>query len=240
MSNLVIVTGGSSGLGLALLQSAPFAARRIDISRSGPPEGDGIEHLAVDLAETSEWEGLGHDLGRLIEEEVPERAVLIHAAGTLSPIGFAGEVDSDQYTSNVLLNSAAGQVLGHYFLNAVAGRSGGFDLVMVTSGAANTAYPGWSSYGAGKAALDHWVRTVGIEQPEHGVRVVAIAPGVLDTDMQKQIRETASSDFPAVEKFRQLHQGDALTDPAAAASKFWRILETLDSGEVVDLRDYES
>lgn len=238
MSDLVIITGASSGIGLALARIVPFEAHVVDISRSGPPDGEGIGHFAADLSSPPQWERVGRFLSELVSSHEPARAVLIHAAGTLSPIGFAGEVDSDAYAANVVLNSASGQVIGHHFLAALRGRTGSFDLVMITSGAASNVYPGWSAYGAGKAALDHWVRHAGAEQKLRGeARVSAIAPGVVATGMQRLIRETPERDFPSVDRFQSLHDGGKLADPEAAALRIWETIESgLEPGSVVDVR----
>lgn len=238
MTDLVIITGASSGLGLDLARSVPFPAHVVDVSRSGPPDDSDVDHFPADLSRPGDWAVVGDEIARLVAEHDPERTVLIHAAGTLTPIGFAGEVDSQAYTSNVLLNSAAGQVIGHRFLMAVAGRQGNHDLVMITSGAASSVYAGWSSYGAGKAALDQWVRNVGREQEARGgVRVSAIAPGVLDTAMQTKIRSTSEMDFPKVDRFHDLHDEGDLVDPDTAARKIWAAIEGgLDSGSVLDIR----
>ena len=239
MGNLVIISGASTGLGLALAESTPFPARIIDISRSGPPTESGIEHLQSDLSESNDWPRLVTALRDLLRAEGPSRSVFIHAAGTLTPIGFAGEVDDCQYANNILVNSAAGQMLGHAYLSVASELAGAHDLIMISSGAASNTYPGWSSYGAGKAALDQWVRYVGKEQAiRGGVRVCAIAPGVLDTEMQSQIRAMSEEDFPDVERFRELHEEGDLVSPAAAASKLWSVLQNgVQSGLVIDLRD---
>ena len=238
MSSLVVITGASSGLGLALARAVPFPADVVDISRSGPPEDEDIEHLAADLSLPAEWDAVGNQLDRLVSDRQPDRAVFIHAAGTLTPIGFAGEVDPSAYRANVLLNSAAGQVLGHRFLAAVRGSDMETDIVMISSGVATTAYAGWSAYCAGKAALDHWVRAVGLEQRTRGgARVSAIAPGVLATAMQAETRQTSEEDFPQVARFRRLLEEGDLVDPDDVARRIWRLIEAgIETGSVLDIR----
>lgn len=235
-SNVVLITGASRGIGRALAETVPFPARVLDVSRSGT---DGLEHLPADLATIDGWRMLGDALAREFRDFDGDRAVLIHAAGTLAPIGFAGEVDDDAYRDNVLLNSAAGQVIGHLFLAATHGLDARRELVMITSGAATSPYAGWSAYGAGKAALDQWVRTVGAEQEQRGgARVVSIAPGVVATAMQEHIREQDPGDFPRVERFRDLHERGELRDPQVVARQLWSLLDDgPDNGAVLDLRD---
>lgn len=240
MQEVVFITGASSGLGLALARLTPFPARVIDISRSGPPEGSDIDHLRHDLSDPTTWPLVSRQVREIVSDMRPTRSVFIHAAGTLTPIGFVSDVDLDAYTDNVLLNSAAGQVLGLSYLQAIKGLRGRHDLAMISSGAASSIYPGWSAYGAGKAALNQWVRNVGAEQKlRDGARVIAIAPGVVATPMQQQIRDTTIEDFPEVERFHELHQNDQLVDPEVAAAKLWEVLESdLETGSVVDLRDF--
>ncbi|MBW3666580.1 MAG: SDR family NAD(P)-dependent oxidoreductase [Actinobacteria bacterium] len=238
MPDLVFVTGASRGLGLAIAEAVPFPARVVDVSRTGPPEDSGIDHLPADLSDPASWRKVAHGMQEITDDADPQRLILIHAAGTLSPMGFAGEVDLDAYTHNVLLNSAAGQVLGHAFLAVAAPRPGERVMVMISSGAASSVYPGWTAYGAGKAALDQWVRNAGEEQRRRGAVVVAaIAPGVIDTSMQEEIRSTPAEDFPDVDRFRRLHEEGDLIAPEVAARRFWEALEDgLTPGSVIDLR----
>jgi benzil reductase ((S)-benzoin forming) len=244
MDTLVIVTGGSAGLGRALLRAAPAGARRVDVSRSGP--GDhadlaDVHHLAADLADPTAWDEVGAALHAEIRSRSWERISVLHNAGTLDPIGFAGEVDTAAYTRNVLLNSAAAQVLGHHVLHAMRDLEARRELVLLSSGAARSAYPGWSAYGAGKAATDQWVRAVGAEQQQRGgVRVLAVAPGVVATGMQAAIRATDERDFPPVARFHQLHEEGQLEDADDVARRLWALLDAdgPTTGAVVDLRDH--
>lgn len=237
-SHLVIVSGGSSGIGLELLAACPWSgARRIDVSRRGAP---GCEHAKADLADPASWPAIAAMFEREVSGFAGERVVFFHSAGTLSPIGFAGEMDPVAYARNVLLNSAAPQVLGDAFLRAAARTEARCQLVNVSSGAANNAYAGWSAYCAGKAAADQWVRTAGLEQERRGgrVRLLSVAPGVVATAMQQEIRSTPRHDFPDVSTFVDLHEAGVLRDPASVARDLWALLDAdLENGAVLDLRD---
>lgn len=239
-TSLVWISGASGGIGQALLETVPWAgARVIGISR-GRPAGS-VEHLAADLADPSTWPVIGTSFQQEMEDFDGEHVVFIHAAGTIAPTGFAAEVDSDAYRRNVLLNSAAPQVLGQLFLAAAGPLHARRHLVMLTSGAARSVYPGWASYGAGKAALDQWVRNAGAEQEERGgVQVLSVAPGTVDTAMQAKLRNTPERDFPSRQKFQDLHNQGDLSEPQQVAAQIWSLLDRgLDNGSVIDLRSLD-
>jgi benzil reductase ((S)-benzoin forming) len=236
--SLVWITGASAGIGASLAAAVPFDATVVDISRSGG--GPATEHLRADLGEPSSWAVVADHLHERLDGFDGDRAVFIHNAATIEPIGFAGEVDPDAYRGNVMLNAAAPPIVGDAFLRAVRGATlrHGALLLMLTSGAARNPYPGWSGYCAGKAAVDQWVRCVAHEQRERAskVRVVAIGPGTVDTKMQQRVRATPEHDFPFLERFARLHRAGELADPASVAARIWAAADSLSSGEVADLR----
>lgn len=236
MTALVWISGASSGIGAALAASVPFPdARVVDISRSGR---DGTaEHFKADLSDPAGWARVAEQFAAELSTYGGERVVFIHNAGTIAPIGPAAAADPDAYSRAVLLNSAAPQILGAAFLRASAHLGCERHLIMLSSGAAKTAYAGWSSYNAGKAAVEHWVRTVGQEQPANGCRIIAVAPGVVDTPMQTEIRATDETAFPSVGRFHTLHRTGALKTPAEAAAGIWSLLtRDLANGTCTDLR----
>lgn len=235
--SLVWISGASSGIGRALAATVPWeGARLFGVSRRPPAVG---EHLEADLAEPGSWELVGRSFEHELTGWSGERVVFVHAAGVLEPVGFVGEVATDSYVRNVILNSAAGQVLGHMFLAAARDVDARRHVVMLTSGAARSIYPGWAPYGAGKAALDQWVRDAGAEQElRGGAQVLAVAPGTVDTDMQDRLRETAERDFPQRQKFVDLYQDRELADPERVAADIWALLDRkLENGAVIDLRE---
>jgi benzil reductase ((S)-benzoin forming) len=238
---LLWITGASSGIGAALAETAPYDdAHIVDISRSGGTPG--TEHVPADLADAASWGAIEAHFHARLAEFAGDHVVFVHAAGALAPIGFAGEVDPAAYRQTVVLDSAAPLALGDALLRALdasafAGRA---DLVFVSSGAAQKPIEGWSAYCAGKAGQEMWVRTVAAEQARRGHRrrLLAIAPGVVATTMQEQIRATDEHDFPNVGRFRQLHEHGELLDPADSATAVWALVTgDAESGSILDIRD---
>ena len=239
---LCVITGGSSGIGAAIERRADAAgATTATISRN--PER-GRFRLAADLSNPGEWHDTVRWLDSLVAEQAPSRVVFVHCAATLAPIGFAGEVDQASYADNAVLNGASPQVLGAGFIGVMISREIPGVLVHITSGAASKPYPGWSGYCAGKAAVDHWTRTVGAELDRRGrdTKVLAIAPGVVDTPMQDHIREMDEEHFPKVERFRSLEREGELRDPDSVADRIWALAhdDEIENGSVLDVRDLET
>ena len=235
MERLLIVTGASSGIGAGLVE----AAGSVTVASVSRRPGPGI-HLQADLADPASWTGVNEWIAQLTAAKDWDWVGLVHCAATITPTGFAGEVDADDYARNVVLNAAAPQVIGHGYLEAMADRRADGCLCLITSGAASTAYPGWSSYCAGKAAGDQWCRTVGVEQEQRGgrIRVMSVAPGVVDTDMQTQLRAEPVERFPGVARFHALQDGGRLQDPVDVGRRLWELVNRTDlaNGAVLDLR----
>jgi benzil reductase ((S)-benzoin forming) len=235
---LTVVTGASAGIGRAVAHAARSRGEVVAaVSRS---ESSADRTLTADLAYPATWPVVAEWVEEIATGGHWEHVDLIHAAATLVPIGPAGEVDPDAYTANVLLNSAAPQVLGASFVGVLNRHGLAGCVVMLSSGAARTAYEGWSSYGAGKAAIDQWVRTVGAEQVRQPVpvKVLAVAPGVVATAMQEYIRRTPAERFPRVERFHRMHEEGELADAGDVATRLWEVIHdpAVENGTVLDLR----
>lgn len=238
--DLIFVSGASSGIGAALTSHlSPMP--EVTVATFSRSEVDSAHHLSADLSKPTEWSRVAGWMESVVSRVRPGALWFFHCAATLNPIGFAGEVDGDAYASNVVLNSASPQVLGDRLID-IAKR---FDLpavvVQISSGAATKPYPGWSSYCAAKAAVDHWTRTVGRELEARGepITVVSVAPGVVETPMQAEIRGMHESDFPNVQRFRDLESEGILRAPDDVARELWDLATRLDleNGGVLDLRD---
>lgn len=95
----------------------------------------------------------------------------------------------------------------------------------MSSGAATNSYAGWGAYGATKAALNHIVGTVEREEGSKGVVAVAVRPGVVDTEMQRDIREVhgAGMDEGDVARFKGLKEEGGLLRPEQPGNVLGRL-----------------
>ncbi|MBE7180904.1 MAG: SDR family NAD(P)-dependent oxidoreductase [Terriglobus roseus] len=150
---------------------------------------------AVELA-TSQWGAL-------------DGLVVNH--GTLDPIARIADADVEDWRRAYDVNVLSAVALVKAALPALRASKG--RIVLTSSGAAITAYSSWGCYGAGKAAINHLALTLAAEEPE--VTSVAIRPGTVDTEMQRDIREKHSTfmDAKDVEKFGALPTNGGLLRP---------------------------
>ena len=247
---LTIITGASRGLGAALADALLEPGQRlICLARSPLPElaqrakdqGCALDLLRVDLADPAAAASvLENHLSHIAGGGIVE-ARLINNAGTAVPVVPAHKLPAIDVAQSVAVNLAAPIALTAAFLRATGNWSADRKILNISSGAAHTAYAGWSVYCATKAGLDQFSRCVALEQRDlaRGARIVSLAPGVIDTDMQTSIRAAAPGDFPAQPRFLALKASGQLANPASAAQRILAYMERSDFGErtVADLRD---
>jgi NAD(P)-dependent dehydrogenase (short-subunit alcohol dehydrogenase family) len=222
-SRVAVVTGHSQGLGQALTAGLLAQGWRVlGVSRqgctlSGVAGHPGLTEESLDLADT---EALASWLAAPMWRQWlagADSAWLINNAGTVQPMGAPGLQDPEVGGRAVALNVAAPLMLADAFVAATAGMADR-RIVHISSGAARNAYAGWSIYCATKAALDMHARATQMDAVP-GLRVESLAPGVLDTGMQAQIRGTDADRFPMRERFVGLHRDGGLLAPADVAGK---------------------
>jgi NAD(P)-dependent dehydrogenase (short-subunit alcohol dehydrogenase family) len=225
-SRLAVITGASRGLGAAL--SDAYRARGwevVGLSRSG----SGPDSVRVDFADAGEAARvLGALFARLAEREFDE-IVAISNAAVLGPVGPLGEASAQDIGSHFEVNVVSAVLFCRAFVSAFAAHDGAKTLVNVSSGAASKGYAGWSLYCASKAAMENHFRCLALEQAsaEHPVRAISVNPGVMDTEMQAEVRSASEEQFPALERFLRLQSEGRLAPPRDVAD---RIVELVDAG----------
>ncbi|MBI1890517.1 MAG: SDR family oxidoreductase [Burkholderiales bacterium] len=237
-----ILTGHSRGLGAAI--AAELLKRDIEMlglaRRSNPDlarQFPGLlQEVQIDLADTAALE-------RWLGEDVLQRFIagggtvlLINNAGTVQPVGPLPLQAPAAVAQAIGLNVAAPMMLASAVATA-AGSASDIRILHVSSGAGRSAYAGWSVYCATKAALDVHARSVALDHTR-GVRICSLAPGIIDTDMQAEIRATSLEQFPMRERFETLKRDGQLVNPHDCAKQLVDYLLSPNFGNepVADLR----
>jgi benzil reductase ((S)-benzoin forming) len=217
-----IVTGHTKGLGAAL--AANLLARGVPVlgvARTTAPDlaevyPDLFEEIELDLADGVALAGWieGGALASWLDGS--GAVLLLNNAGMVSPVGPLGAQEPQAVLRAITLNVAAPMALSAAVVRASPGAQR--RILHLSSGAARNAYPGWSVYCATKAALDHHARAVALDE-EQGVRICSLAPGVIDTGMQAEIRATPEERFPMRQRFVDLKETGTLVDPVECAER---------------------
>jgi benzil reductase ((S)-benzoin forming) len=96
-------------------------------------------------------------------------------------------------------------------------------------------------YCAAKAGLDHLSHVMAQDEAlrPNGARIVSLAPGVIDTDMQSQLRAASVGGFPDQPRFREMKASGQLSSAEDAAARVLAYLARPDFGAnpVADVRD---
>lgn len=216
VGKIAVVTGASRGIGAGI--ASEFLGRGMKVglcARTRPETASAGRALSrsVDVTDYAAVEAFIQD----VAAELGPVDLLVNNAGLLSPIGMARAVPPAEWGRLIDVNvkgvfHGMAAVLRHW---EGAGRSG--TIVNIGSGASTGAYEGWSAYCASKAAVDHLTRVVALEERARGHRIYCLAPGVIETDMQRLIRAADASDFPMVGRFREMKAAGQLKAPGSPA-----------------------
>lgn len=248
---LYVVTGSSRGLGAAVarqLLGAP-AHTLLGVSRRANPElvraaaesGATCEQWQADLADPVPVAVRLRDWLARFDADRFESARLINNAGALAPTGALEDAGLDALSAALRVGLEAPLLLTAAFLAATADWTADRRVLNVSSGLGRRAMAGQATYCAAKAGMDHLSRAVALDQAEkaRGARIVSLAPGVIDTDMQVQLRSADDAGFPDRANFVELEKTGRLTTPEDTATRLIAWLERADFGTtpVADIRE---
>jgi len=187
----VAITGGTSGLGLALVRElsdrgalVAFIARHREGVERVTRERPGASGIVGDVSRKEDI----HPIAIQVLGALGGLDVLINNASSLGPVPLVPLADTECEDLELAL---ATNLVGPFRLTkallgslAASARDGqGALVVNVSSDAAVTAYPGWGAYGISKAALHHLSRIWSEELASEGIRIVSVDPGDMDTPL---------------------------------------------------------
>jgi len=232
---LCILTGASRGLGAALARGLLdrgadllCLSRGLDAGLQAEADAVGrrVEQWQVDLAEARP---IAARVESWLQERGPRRLshlLLINNAALLETPGPFEQQAADDVVNALRVGLEAPLLLSRAVLRASAAWPVERRVLNMSSGLGRRALAGVATYCAVKAGIDHFSRTLAEEQAGavNPARVCALAPGVVATGMQVQLRGADPDAFAAKPIFESFYASGALDTPEAAAAKVLEVL----------------
>jgi benzil reductase ((S)-benzoin forming) len=235
---LAIITGGSRGLGKALVQWYLQQGWTVkELSRSGQSEN----HIDCDFSDAKQTSAVMNQTFAELSQQPWSEILLINNAGTVNPTGPIETTIGLDWQQNLQINLNSLIVATGLFIKKFAKTRAIVTVVNISSGAAVTPFHGWSLYCAAKAGVEAFSACVAMEQQQarHPAKVYSIRPGVIDTEMQQQIRAQDQSQFAEIERFKALKRDGQLATADETAEKIADIIaDSPQTGGVYDVNDY--
>ncbi|MCF8309641.1 MAG: (S)-benzoin forming benzil reductase [Bacteroidales bacterium] len=250
MKNVFIITGASRGIGAATAHELIDPANHLiccsrtknnALIEKAEQKGCTVDYYELDFADsslvTTQFSGIFHT----IDWENVRSVTLINNAGMLEPVARAEDSDPYAIADHITVNLTSLMLISSGFIKAGKAHKVPKEILNISSGAAYNPYRGWSSYCASKAGALMFSRVLAEEQAEaeNPVKVISLAPGVVETTMQETIRGKTKEEFPNLDKFISLKKENKLYDPAFVARKIREEIihnNKIKQGEELDIR----
>jgi len=242
MGKIVIITGGSRGLGFGLAKTYHKKGYQvISISRSNIAKLYIAEQYQCDLSKTDTIEHIMIELFSHLDKNNTTNLTLINNAGDLGTVNTLDAISPQDISYTIQVNLIAPLVLNSIFIKLSKGWDCKKQIFNISSGAAINPYESWSLYCSSKAGLDMMTKVISKEQKDikNGVSIVSIYPGIVDTDMQAKVRNTPKENFKSVQRFIDFHKHGELLSPKDVANKIYYLDVTgeLKNGQILDIRN---
>ena len=247
--DLFILTGASRGMGLAMAEQLLSPQHVVlCLSRStnsalteqAAKANCSLEQKTLDLQNPLVATGA---LAQWLELASPERftsATLINNAGVIPSIAPLSASDPAELSQALRVGLESPMLMTSAFLKATETWGVPRRVLNISSGLGRRAMASQAAYCAVKAGMDHFTRCLALDEAlkKKGASVCSLAPGVIDTDMQVQLRSAKVADFPDQESFSRLKEEGQLSSASSAAKQVLTFLFRPDFGTtpVADVR----
>ena len=236
--NIVYITGSSRGIGKALVEKFLEMDNYFvyGLSRSNTIEHNKFKHIKIDLADINQVHNFSFD-----NHKNANQIILINNSGIIGPVSPVGRQNSSSIVDAFNINTIAPAILTNKFIAAFENNEAQKTIINTSSGAGRHTIKSWSTYCGTKAALDMISMVIADEQKNNPnpIRIYSVAPGIIDSTMQDEIRMQNKEDFPDLEKFIDYKRNNLLSSPEEVAEKYLYILNNPEmfSEPIIDVRE---
>ena len=235
-----IVTGSSKGLGKSLVELLLENENNIvyGLSRSNTIEHKNYNAIKIDLSH----------LDAVLNFQFPkiksaDRIVLINNAGVVGDIKPIGELSNQKIIACYHINLVAPSILVNNFIANYSHLNCEKTVLNISSGAGRAPVDGWSVYCATKSGIDMFSQVLKEEARLNNspVKILSLAPGVIDTEMQQEIRSADPSSFSKLAHSQGYKSPGNLPHSSLVAKKVLRYLkeDKLAENVLCSVRDLE-
>lgn len=205
---VALVTGGGRGLGAAVALALAEAGADVallgrtaeTLDAVGLAVGERGRRAVSVVADTASWEETRAAVAE-VEQALGPISILVNNAGIVSGTGRIADVDPSAWAKDIAVDLNGPFYCARAVMAGMVKRGWG-RILNVTSGAGTQPMRGAAAYSVAKAGLNFFTRILATELEGTGVVAIAISPGMLDTDMQAELR---ANPLPEVDFFREAH-----------------------------------
>ena len=231
VQKVALITGTGGGIGKAIAELLLKKGYLVfGYSRTNKINHPNFNFTLIDLSDIAQV----NDLSLPIIDS--NNFLLINNAATIGSIVPFDKKETRDIINEYNLNLVSPTILCRKFITTYPNQEK--LLINIGSGAANSAIPSWSTYCATKAALDMLTQVIA-EENHKNLKVFSVHPGIVDTNMQKTIRETEKNLFPLLSKFTAYHSQNELETTSIAAQKLHYIIQNSNefTKNILSIRD---
>ncbi|RPF55511.1 (S)-benzoin forming benzil reductase [Aquisalibacillus elongatus] len=245
-----IVTGASRGLGEEVAKNVIQQGYHLftisrkrktnELKNLANENRKSYYHHSCDLSDLEKLNDTLYEIITKLQGQTVEELLIVNNAGMVAPIGPVGSLESHDIARHVSVNLTSLMIIVNTIKKHV--NANRLFVVNVSSGAGERAVYGWNAYCSTKSAVNLYTQTAALEAEETNSKDlhIAFSPGIMDTDMQKEIRSTDEEDFKNVEQFKQYKEEGQLRSPKEVADILTGLIqdkEAVKNGKVYKVYD---